>query len=484
LNRDSANVTRTAALIVVLVAVALAGIRLSAPPDLMMYDQERQASYVLDVLRNGHWMAQQDWGGEPASKPPLYNWLAALATLPFGRINRFSVCFPAVASTVFIALIIFSVGRFRFGWRAGYLGALAYLLTLLTARQMALVRTDGLFALTVTLAALAAYRAWHEGRGWTWFWLAAVAATLTKGPLGVALGAAGLLAVVWDWWSGYRVRCHGAHWLGIGLFVVLIGGWFALAYAAIGPALIDRFFVQELAGNAIRAHDMTVFPGRWFYKPPLYFLARFAPASLVAYFAFWRTWRTPAVDEEERRFERFLFCWFWGGIIFFCLGASQRADHLMPLVPAAALLAGRELARWTSRWTTTVVLRVGLVAAVVFLGVVYVDYNILERKEANITATIGTRELAAEIRAKLGDAPPLVHVDDPFALQFYLNTCRPSVSHAEAARLLRNEPPVFVAVRNRVRLESSLGTNGPALETVARWPDTDKPYWQVVTRAR
>ena len=64
--------------------------------------------------------------------------------------------------------------------------------------QMATARWDGLFAFMVALTALAGFRAWTSGRGWTVFWLAAAAATLTKGPLGLLLAAFGFLAIPWE----------------------------------------------------------------------------------------------------------------------------------------------------------------------------------------------------------------------------------------------------------------------------------------------
>lgn len=463
---------------VALVGVALAAIRLLAPPDLMRFDQERQAANVLDVVRNGHWICQQEWTGEIASKPPLYNWLAAVATLPVGRINRFTVCLPAVLATVVVALLVVATGRTRFGWQAGLLGAMAYLLSPSAVKQVALVRTDGLFALTVTLGALAAYRAWRLGRGWVWFWLAVAASTLTKGPLGFALAAIGLLAVFWEWRTGHRAPIKGSQVAGVIWFVVLVVGWFGLAYAGMGQALINKLFVQELAGNAIHAHDMTVFPGRWFYKPPLYFLIRFAPWSLAACIGFWRVCFRPAVDDEERRFERFLFCWFFGGLVFFCLGASQRGDHLMPLLPATAWLAGRELARLFRGRRFAVVWPALLPVVLIALGVVGYDQFTKPGKNVDVQRTVGMQELAAEIRARGGDDVPLVYMDAPFALQFYRNTMQPAISAERAAARLRGDAPIYVAVRDFAALQQQLG--GTPVYEILRWPEKGEPFVRIV----
>src|SRR5205085_4348258 len=50
--------------LVVAGAVALWAVRLTGPPDLMNWDQERPSAYVLDAVRNGHWACQRDWTGD------------------------------------------------------------------------------------------------------------------------------------------------------------------------------------------------------------------------------------------------------------------------------------------------------------------------------------------------------------------------------------------------------------------------------------
>src|SRR5262249_57202466 len=106
------------------------------------------------------------------------------------------------------------------GRRAWLVGGLACVPSLVGAWQIATAWWDGLFSLTVAGAALAAFRAWMRGGGWTPFWLAAAAATLTKGPLGLLLAAFGLGAVVWERRTGRSKPLEGSHALGIVLFLV------------------------------------------------------------------------------------------------------------------------------------------------------------------------------------------------------------------------------------------------------------------------
>src|SRR6266404_1794611 len=109
-------------------AVALWMVRLNGPPDLMNWDQERPASYVLDAVRNGHWVCQRDLTGDITSKPPLYTWLAALIALGVGRVNQFGLYLPGALAVVGSALLVLRAGGGHFGARAGFLAALAVML--------------------------------------------------------------------------------------------------------------------------------------------------------------------------------------------------------------------------------------------------------------------------------------------------------------------------------------------------------------------
>src|SRR5262249_3884882 len=173
------------------VGVVLFAIRLTGAPNLLE-NEFRLGACVLDVLQHGNWLCPHDVLGN-TDRPPMPTWLTALASWPLGRVTRFTLYLPTAAATLLTAWIVAVAGRRRFGGRAGIFGGLAFLLSHVAASQMATARWDGLFALTVTAAALAAFRAWMLGGGWTLFWLAAAGATLSQGPLAVPIGGVGLV---------------------------------------------------------------------------------------------------------------------------------------------------------------------------------------------------------------------------------------------------------------------------------------------------
>src|SRR5262249_22159771 len=140
---------------------------------------------------------------------------------------------------------------------------------------------------------------------------------------------------------------RGRQGFGIALFVAIVTGWFLLAYVRRGPVLVD-----ELIRNELVSHAVEHAPGRRFLHPSLDFLGNFAPWSFCTLLALGRLWRTPAADATVRRFERFLACWFLGGLVIFSISPHNAARLLFPVLPPAALLAGRALSPWVAQWRT------------------------------------------------------------------------------------------------------------------------------------
>jgi 4-amino-4-deoxy-L-arabinose transferase-like glycosyltransferase len=463
-----------------LVAISIFSIRLSLPSVLDDRGFYLHGAWVLDAVQNGNWICPQNHAGDLTSKPPLYIWLAALATLPFARISLFTMMLPGAIATLGVAAAIWVFGREAFGKSAGLLGALAYLLSYSGATQIALARPDGVFALTVTMGALAAFRAWTSGQGWTWFWLFAAAATLAKGPVGLLLAALGLLAVAWERWSGQVAPIRGSHRWGIVLFLVITGGWFGLAYLQYGQALVDRMVFRELFRHAIGEGDGSG-PSHPVYIQPVNFLLGLAPWSLFACIGFWRIWKHPASNPGERRAERFLFCWFFAGLLLFTLASHRQARLLFPIIPAAALVAGREMARWAANMRPRALLATGAMLTVVGMSAIAVSYHLIRDDSQRVARAQGMRELALSIRERVGDGFPITHVDTPFSLQFFLNSTTPLATAQRAASVLSGPGVAFVAVRDLDSLRIALAQTSTPLYVVAQWPAAGEAYVSVVS---
>ena len=461
-------------LLLAALVLAIFVLRLTGPSELEGDAQDRNVGYVMDAVWQGHWLVQTDIQGRVMSKPPLHTWLVG-ALAAAGGINRLTLSITSALAVVAMALLVFQVGRRRFGTLAGGLAGLAVVLAPMMSKHITLVRTDALFAMATAFGAFAAHRAWERGGGWTAFWLASAAATLIKGPLGLVLAAMGLLAWLWERRRDPALpRMQGSHWLGIGLFLLLILGWLLPAIYFYGKPLVDKMFFQELIGHATGV-GRGGFPARNFPMPTFYFIIRFLPFSLFACYGLWRIVRQPAAEEGERRFERFLFCWVVGGVLLFSLASHHRGDLLLPLWPAAALIAGREMARLAGRIGGR--LTVAGVAGIVlfFLGGAYWTYHPKAEHNAEVRYTRETEQAARALAASGLDVRRLHHLDTPVTLQLALGTFRIWIKEEDALRLAGGPQAVLLAVEKPKDFPRLFGPGGPQLREVFRWPAEGVP---------
>ena len=452
---------------------ALVAVRLSGPLNLLDNEYRIGAS-VLDVLQNHNWLCPHDALGH-TDKPPLLVWLSALAALPTGHVTPFTIYLPSSVAVFATSLLVLFAGRRYFDVRTGVFAALSYLLCDAGARQVATARWDALFAFTVCLTALAALRAWIDDGSWTPFWLAGALATLTKGPLGVALGAFGLLAVFWERLSGHPAPTRGSQRTGVILYLVIVLGWFGAAVAVEGRQLVDEMLVGELVGHAVE-HA----PFRRFFQPAGDFLAMAAPWSIFACLALVRVVSRWSMDQRTRRVERFLWCWFVGGLLLFSISPHNASRLLYPILPPAALLTGRELSERTMHVGRRT-LRVAMAAvASVALGVSTVRYHHSLLKDPEVQRTTALRNVALLVRNRVGDGFPVAVVDAPYAFQLLLNTRRPAVSFRDAAALLRGEAAALVVVQDVGRLRAELGSDRDRVWTLAQGDVEGRPWVQLV----
>jgi hypothetical protein len=166
----------------------------------------------------------------------------------------------------------------------------------------------------------------------------------------------------------------------------------------------------------------------------------------------------------------------------FTLAAVHRADHVFPLLPAAALLAGREIARLANslrgKWLPTQ----AAAATCALLALIGYYYFVPRAQHPMVAKTAQMQDFSATLQQRGISRLPLVHVDTPFALQFYLNSMNRRVSPLHAADLLRGDARAIVVVRNVERIDSQLDSaEKGALHELVRCPETGEPYIRIIS---
>lgn len=424
--------------------------RATAPSDLLVRDQERVGTYVLDILENGNLLVQHDVYGNVASKPPIFYWLSALTSAVAGGVSRLSLAMPSALACLCSMLLLVVVARRRFGAVAALWVAPLFAFCTLGLRQMLLIRTDPVFALFTFVGAIAAWRAWRCGRGWVWVGLGAAGAALTKGPHGLLLAAVGLTAAFWEQRTGHAASLRGRIWPGAAVFVAVPSAWLFAAWLHEGQPVLDKLFVDELVGHTLGfGQGEVASPGHKFAHPWAWFLTRMLPMSAIAVLGLWRVVRRPAATDDERRFERFLCCWLVGGLLILSAQATVRFIHLLPMMPPAALLASREVARWLRGRSPAFATGAAIVASAGAMLVAWLYLHVVDARTPAIAASERLRLAAADVAARF-DVGRLEFVDAPVALQLHLKVFRRVLDpEAAKARIAADEPVLLAVLRTR-----------------------------------
>jgi 4-amino-4-deoxy-L-arabinose transferase-like glycosyltransferase len=305
-------------------------------PPILHRGEAREGLVVQGIVHNQQWILPFR-NGELPSKPPLFHWIAASAAMMFGE-SDFIMRLPSAIGAGIMVIVTFLLGRAMTGKLAGWLavGALLGIHDFWYAAAEA--RVDMIFSACVT-AAIAGFYFWYRNgadAARVFCYLATVCAVLAKGPVGIALVGlviVGFLAVekrprsLWTFWS----------WSWVGAALVIIAGWYGLAYSIggekflalqLGYENIDRF----IGGDAFPRHKMYLSMALWLVTQTL-------PWNLVLLWSALRWLR----GTRENSDGRLLHMWWFAMFCFFALAARTRPVYFLPMFPAIALLAARAL---------------------------------------------------------------------------------------------------------------------------------------------
>jgi 4-amino-4-deoxy-L-arabinose transferase-like glycosyltransferase len=324
-------------------------------------DEGVNAGCTKEMLEAGTWVVPTFNGELRTAKPVLLYWVQRASFLAFG-VGEWSARLPAVLLAMGTVLLAYELGRRMFGAATGLLGGLV-LASAIEFCKLAHAATPDAPLIFFTVLTFFLFWVGHEDGGRWWFGPAAVAsglATLTKGPVGLALP--GLVVLLYFAWNRELRRLLDWRLIGgILLWVLVAVPWYGLVISETRGAYL-AFFTNENANRFLN-------PMEGHRGPVVYYLG-----ALVAFFAPWcaflggTVWyavkgargQSPPTAvgglSTEQRANRFLLCWTGAYLVFFSAAATKLPNYIAPLYPAVALLTARFLVRWRdgalqpSRW--------------------------------------------------------------------------------------------------------------------------------------
>lgn len=329
---------------------------------LVKADEGRYAEIPREMVASGDWLTPRLNGFKYFEKPALQYWATAAAFTVFGQQDWAARLWTALTGFLGILMAFYAANRIcgpphgRADYRedhdhsAGLLAALvlgSMGMYVFSGHFLTLDMGVAFFMSAAVFAVALAQRdeaAPAERRNWMLAgWAAMALAVLSKGLIGFVLPVAAVGAYIVfhrDWRLLTRLHLLS----GLAVFLLIAAPWF-IAVSLANDEFVQFFFVQE-------HFQRFLTKGHGRYQPAWYFipiLAMGATPWLVSLAAgYWQGWR--ALPGRQFQPVRFLALWCAVVFLFFSASSSKLGSYILPLFPAAAVLAGLQL-RQASRAT-------------------------------------------------------------------------------------------------------------------------------------
>ena len=310
---------------ILFVLASIAVIRLLTLPGYPILDKsEARYAYISELMvQTGNWVTPFIDQGVPFwAKPILSFWLTSASLTLFG-LNAFASRLPDFLICVAVGWLVFVLGRDQSDQKFGLAAACVFASTSLAFYFGGTVLPDPALMLGVTLVMTSFWKSVcrpdSHSRLWGYLFFVGVAVgVLAKGPIGAILP--GISIVVWttmhrEWTSIWR----RLPWVtGIGLALVLVIPWYALAeyrtpgflrYFIIGEHF-ERFLVPHWAGDLYGAGRPRPRGTIW-----LFGLIAGLPWSVAIFFVLFRRGRHALFQKDvlkevlNNRWVSYLFLW-------------------------------------------------------------------------------------------------------------------------------------------------------------------------------
>jgi 4-amino-4-deoxy-L-arabinose transferase-like glycosyltransferase len=309
--------------------------------DVQLFGEEpRRALIAREMVESGDWLIPGTQRVFLPSRPPLQNWLIAIAGISFGSIDIWAARLPSMILTIATAVIIYGYLRQTIESLGSAAGAVSYLTMQLVMEFGRSAETEAVFTSFVGASMLFWHwgwiRQWPAWKMWSIGYGFAALGMLTKGlqaPVYFA-GSAGLFLLITGNW---RAIVTVGHVTGILVFVVIFGAWQGLFTWQRGIKDSWNIYFSDVAERFVDKSWWTFISHLISYPAELLFV-RTMPWSVLLL-----TYGSGNIRKNlGRRRESviFLTIGILFSFVFVWLPPGSKVRYYMPLFPNFAALFG------------------------------------------------------------------------------------------------------------------------------------------------
>jgi len=305
----------------------------------LVHEETRRAVIARTMMDSGNYLVPYLAEQIYLNKPPLFNWLIALVSLPAGEVTEFTSRLPSVLSLIALALLmLFTAGR-HLGTPARWLLGIGLLFTGELMHKSVLATMDATFTLLVSGGLWTWYMLDERGRRGPELWLPpavfVAAAFLTKREPALLFHYLGIGAFLLTQ-RRFLELFRPPHLLAAAVTAALVLLWLGPVIYLAGPdAVLENLQEQVLSRGLSPAFGDYL---EHFLRYPLEILVAALPTSVLLIALAWPSVRR-AVHARHGRLFVFAAVVVLINLPVYWFRADAAVRYFLPMFPTMAVLA-------------------------------------------------------------------------------------------------------------------------------------------------
>jgi len=303
----------------------------------LKFEEPRRGVVAMEMEYSGNYIAPTINGEYYYNKPPIYNWLLVFLFKIFNSKEDWVLRVPTVLSFVLLAFVNFQVNRRKLGDKVALLSSLLFLTSTDLLFYFSFQGEIDMFYSLIVYLQITSILLFFEKKNYRslfiFSYLLVSIGVLTKGIPSIAFQAITLLAF-FIYHKRFKELFSFWHFIGFGLFILIVGGYFYLYSEYNDPLLyITRLFTESSSRTIVQKSFIdSIFH---LFTFPLILLDILAPWLLIA-----PLFITMSIISKvkESKWLSLIILFFISNILLYWISPGARDRYLYMFVPFATTL--------------------------------------------------------------------------------------------------------------------------------------------------